>query len=604
MRTPPRLKELLILLLYSQLISATDIGHEDRKIIMQADLETIVITADLYKVGSHLDSIENKLAEAREAILGNILSKGTTSDHRITKGIMSIVENGEQLVKQVRLRYTELLETHDDDKNGKKQKRALEILGEFLNTITGVPSAHDHRMVLEKLNAIKSRSEGLENLLETNTALNRQMIQTLHLHEEKFDTYKTQLETFDHYIGKNENNIEKTIMSVSILAKVITMAQAFNSILARSEQILARGDLEKLSRYSISELELGELMDKIYMRRKESQPIFDKGDCSYYYKLPLAHSWVDKEKKQINTILQIPVAHILQRHSLKLLSLTNTIHDDLHMAVVNTARNEYRFLSNSDFANCIPSPKGTICQKREINISPKTGCVIKQSNCEKWADKVVHDITNTEILISLPEPMIATLDCDNKPKQEVLLPLVALVHLDLSCSLENLQFTIHKLTFRHMQEITLEHGDGIHFEINNEVVALTQGQLSHMISQMQNASYSIKSLNKTNNDLNQAIQDHRREAGEKWDEISGGWTGWQQLAVWAAIAGEAIMTIAITICICRMYCTILKRGGGRSGALEATKRIDTVRDRVIDLEHQLMLRQRTDNNAVDIESID
>ena len=72
-----------------------------------------------------------------------------------------------------------------------RDKRALEILGSFLSTMTGVPSAHDHRKVLEQIMAIKFENSGLETLMSNLNSQNRELLSRFHTH----DTEITQIVT-------------------------------------------------------------------------------------------------------------------------------------------------------------------------------------------------------------------------------------------------------------------------------------------------------------------------------------------------------------------------------------------------------------------------
>ena len=72
-----------------------------------------------------------------------------------------------------------------------RDKRALELLGSFLSTMTGVPSAHDHRKVLEQIKAIKFENSGLETLMSNLNDQNRELLSRFHTH----DTEITQIVT-------------------------------------------------------------------------------------------------------------------------------------------------------------------------------------------------------------------------------------------------------------------------------------------------------------------------------------------------------------------------------------------------------------------------
>ena len=84
------------------------------------------------------------------------------------------------------------------------------------------------------------------------------------------------------------------------------------------------------------------------------------------------------------------------------------------MAVVSKSTNTYRFLSDSDFHTCMETRDTLICQKRNIIIDTRKGCVLKESNCKDLADLVVHDVTNSQILVSAREAINDTLACGKK----------------------------------------------------------------------------------------------------------------------------------------------------------------------------------------------
>ena len=53
-----------------------------------------------------------------------------------------------------------------------RYRRAIEILGSILNTITGVPSAGEHRAVLEKIRLLRLDNENVNNMLQRQNAQN------------------------------------------------------------------------------------------------------------------------------------------------------------------------------------------------------------------------------------------------------------------------------------------------------------------------------------------------------------------------------------------------------------------------------------------------
>ena len=92
------------------------------------------------------------------------------------------------------------------------------------------------------------------------------------------------------------------------------------------------------------------------------------------------------------------------------------------------------------------------------------------------------------------------------------------------------------------------------------------------------------------------------EAVDKWDEISGGMSAWEQRAIWAAIWAEAIFVAAVTVCICKMYCSILKQKNGPNGLVAVEGSYSGLRDRVLDLEANLLMNGRQNTPSIEQES--
>ena len=84
-----------------------------------------------------------------------------------------------------------------------------------------------------------------------------------------------------------------------------------------------------------------------------------------------------------------------------------------------------RYLSRSDYQNCIPGKDSRLCQKRRVEIVPHHGCGIKLQNCGIWATTVARDRSNTEIMI------YATVRCDDGTDRQLRLPIRAIINLSL-----------------------------------------------------------------------------------------------------------------------------------------------------------------------------
>ena len=83
-------------------------------------------------------------------------------------------------------------------------KRAIEILGSFFSTVTGVPSARDHRKVIEQLNVLRD-----EMLLDRAQSQDRDIISKLHTFNRMTETMEEKLIYEVEEISKNTNNLKK-----------------------------------------------------------------------------------------------------------------------------------------------------------------------------------------------------------------------------------------------------------------------------------------------------------------------------------------------------------------------------------------------------------
>ena len=121
-----------------------------------------------------------------------------------------------------------------------------------------------------------------------------------------------------------------------------------------------------------------------------------------YFTQKLAHSWLTEETDKLVTILQIPMMDHSTTYVLELIESKKQSNADLPMVVRNEQDNTYRYLSNSDYVNCQDVLNSKLCQKRPIKIFPTDTCQ-RAEECDEWTAIVVHDITNTKIIVQTPK---------------------------------------------------------------------------------------------------------------------------------------------------------------------------------------------------------
>ena len=79
--------------------------------------------------------------------------------------------------------------------------------------------------------------------------------------------------------------VSKTQQAVGEIAEIISTVK----------EVISLSDQDRLSRKTITEKTLGQIIDEIYLRRTGDNPIFGRQHCVKYFELPLAHSWLNKE---------------------------------------------------------------------------------------------------------------------------------------------------------------------------------------------------------------------------------------------------------------------------------------------------------------------
>ena len=110
------------------------------KVVLQTDLDTVIIQFKLNPVRKSLIYLQLEINKIRATILSNVTNniKDTASADQLKKVTVSIVNVITETIRKEIFEIDQLSEVNET-----KQKRVLEILGDFLLTRTGVPSASD-----------------------------------------------------------------------------------------------------------------------------------------------------------------------------------------------------------------------------------------------------------------------------------------------------------------------------------------------------------------------------------------------------------------------------------------------------------------------------
>jgi hypothetical protein len=303
------------------------------------------------------------------------------------------------------------------------------------------------------------------------------------------------------------------------------------------------------------------------------------------------------------TLLQVPITPVGSHNILSVLDPLNKIFIELPMAIINQNANTFRYMSLSDVAQCHHLTSHLLCTKREIEIVPAHGCSLQLNNCRVWATNVVHDISNTEIILILEEEMTATMNCDNRTIETVTLPVRSIIKLATSCQITTHSFIVKKISYRHLSDIQ-------HDSFKDEPITIISD--NDMVMRKLNIEKEIpsdelpklKTLLQNNGDLLSTIRENEARSRSLWENISGGQTPIEQILVWSFLSLSLVLSVlSLSLHAAHKFCRRKlkikedddcgERPGERLGMVERRSERDTdmmqdLNKRLINLETTIM----------------
>ena len=328
--------QIVILLTFTTNTRPIDIGKHGTKIIMQEDIETIVITKPMQPMLHEILKARNDLTFAKKITMESITNQ--LKDKSNVKLRLSVLNSADISLQYLQQQLSDLKDS-SKGKGSRMEKRALEILGDFLSKVTGVPSARDHRMVIEQLKAVRSENKGIETLLGQQNSENAKILRRLHFHESSFNAFQQSESSMNATIHGNTNEIQKAEALISTMAKVNLLLIRANDLLRDAANIMQSSDSDRLSRSCVSPPEISRYLTKIYQDRDDrSAPLFADNNLDFYYQEKLSHSWVDPNNFALTTLLQIPIAKMGKTSSVQILAPHEQLHGDFPLCVVDANR--------------------------------------------------------------------------------------------------------------------------------------------------------------------------------------------------------------------------------------------------------------------------
>ena len=518
---------------------------------MQTDTETIIIHTDLTDSIKALQTIQGELRMAQIGLtINNIGHHDIETRRRQILG--DIISSLSTEIDAALDRLNTLFEKHHKD-DYVRQTRAFEFLGDMLSGITGVPSARDHRALLERVQMLRLDNEGIKNLMSSRNAQHRLLLKTMTQQSNKITRLHNRLLTTERYILQHDRDDLQLAGILALQDKAQLALRHMDRIYIKVNNILMLGDNDQLSRYGISKKELGVILDSIILRRKTGVPIYGRDEIENYYKLKLSHSWTIPAMHEVVTLIQIPISPLLSKTELKILDTKNTMSTDLTMAVIDNQANSFRYLSLADFHRCTELKGRLICQKRLIQILPPMGCSLRLKNCELWATLVVHDITNTDfIFISNKNATQISVTCGKQDPVSQTLPTSAMVKVPLSCSVTSDTFSIESSAIHNIIDIQ---GDKptIDIQIDVNPTVLSSTPIKNLTESVDFNRENLTELRRLSDRFENDLDQQRQSFNDKWNSIDTG-SIWYDLANWTLIGICMVACIILCLWLVRLTC--------------------------------------------------
>jgi hypothetical protein len=544
---------ILLGLLHDQ-ADALDIRYNNRKVTMQEEVETVLITTDFKPAFGLITEAEARLAKIMESARAATHSQVRWSSKTWAAKQIKAFEGMQILLDDAKRNLFEVF-TERQSNDEERKSRALEFLGDVFSKITGVPSATDHRLIIEKLKLLKLDNDGIQSMMAKTTREQKEILSALHVHSTSFSKITHDLQSIKMNQLELQNNAASTLKMMELQQKIVYYVMKVNELTQRAKNIMQDSKNEFLSQEAIGYEGLTEIIGKIRIKHIHIHPVFGERDVGKYFSTKLAHSWPDKKEKSIYTVLQIPLVNSANLASIAVLPTLMTKHPELDLAVIDTRANAYRFLSDSEYKECLNVETVKICQKRKIIIHPIHSCILDTANltCNAWDYLVAHDLSNTDILFMSTEEQIAVLECMGKKKEKISLPLSGILNVRADCKLGNENFTIDILnyhrftgkadsTFR-IQKLQWESLEGFQPVKNDDLMKAINETDRKILDAMDRAT--------SNEEL---LAELRKDSRERWAKAEAEFPLWQRWGIWALSGANLLILMLVIACMIVSRC--------------------------------------------------
>jgi hypothetical protein len=523
---------------------------EGKEVILPDDIETVIITWKFDRPVKAAIAVRNTIESMERKVL-SVAGKdqGGTPNSKLAAGsITALFAVDRELIQDSMLKLKDTITMFD---RKSRDKRAIEALGSALNWMTGVPTAEDHRKILEQVRVLRLDSEEITQLQKEGSSEIKQVVKKMKTFQSLIKAERRNLDTFAKAVNENGNNLIKTLATITITQQANEVIFQLRTLIQDLKRLLFT-NRNKLDPMIISDSSLSDIIDKIYLERKDKAPIFLREDIAEYYQLPLAHTWVEVNRYQSQTLLQIPVAPTGKKSILRVLDPLNTVHSLIDLACLDMKSNSFRYMASDEIRNCYDANGKLFCNRRSIEITPIHGCSLRLANCKVWTNIVVHDLSNVEILTLLPDEMEATVSCVGEKDSKHTLPKRAILTLNMHCSLVSERFSIDKVSFRTLSDFDSPNSPNFTLivQADPEILATRISLPLENITDIDkmNLETLLQNNAKWGNDIRQQIQTSQ----SLWDSVSGGQTPTEQIVTWA------LLTLSLILGLINFYAAFIR----------------------------------------------
>ena len=121
--------------------------------------------------------------------------------------------------------------------------------------------------------------------------------------------------------------------------------------------------------------------------------------------------------------------------------------------------------------------------------------------------------------------------------------------LDISCSLAAVNYTISKLSYRHLRQTKSDIDTKITFDVTDETRLLKPDLKVTIHKLMNDTRLDVVGLMEQNKAIKEKIGFQISESNSLWENIDAGKYPLEQLLEWGLITGIAVLLILLGICL-------------------------------------------------------